>query len=203
MKRVVLGLALLALLLPIAARADGIDLTNRFGTITILNSGITSKGSQLLSFNSFHAPKGHAMGSVSFRTGALSSGSIWTGGTFSDVGSGFVVTGIGNFGQPKGVIFDGAFVGPINWAIVGTYGKFTVIYQLTGSLIGQLWTGRTVTGTTTQTITTYKNQEKLDHKGSIKLGQSHLNTPEPSTLGLLGTGLFAVAGAFRRKLLGS
>lgn len=203
MKRVVLGLALLALLLPIAARADGIDLTNRYGTITILDSGITSKGSQLLSFNGIKAPKGHALGSVSFWTGALSSGSIWTGGTFSDVGSGFVITGVGNFGQPKGVIFDGAFVGPINWAIVSTFGKFTVVYQLTGSLMGQLWTGRTVTGTTTQTITTYKNQEQLDHKGSIKLGRSHLTTPEPSTLGLLGTGLVAVAGAFRRKQLGS
>lgn len=202
MKQVVLGLALLALLLPIAARADGIDLTNRYGTITILDSGITSKGSQLLSFNQFHAPRGHAMGSVSFWTGGLSSGSIWTGGTFSDVGSGFVITGVGNFGQPKGMIFDGAFIGPINWAIVGTYGKFTVVYQLTGSLIGQLWTGRTVTGTTTQTITTYKNQEQLDHKGSIKLGQSHLSAPEPSTLGMLGTGLVA-AGAVRRKLLGS
>lgn len=203
MKRVVLGLALLALLLPIAARADGIDLTNRFGTIIILDSGITSKGSQLLSFNGFHAPKGHAMGSVSFWTGALASGSIWTGGTFSDVGSGFIITGVGNYGQPKGVIFDGAFLGPISWTIIGTHGNFTVIYQLTGQIVGQLWTGRTVTGTTTQTITTYKNQELKDHKGSIKLGQTHLNTPEPSTLGLLGTGLIAVAGMFRRKLLGT
>lgn len=203
MKRVVLGLALLALILPIAAWADGIDLTNQFGTVTITAAGIASRGSQLLSFNNIYAPKGHALGTVSFWTGALSSGSIWTGGTFSDVNSGFVVTGIHDLHQPKGVIFNGAFVGPINWAIINTVGKYTVIYQLSGSIVGQLWTGRTVTGTTVQTITTFKNQELKDHKGSIKLGQTHLNTPEPSTLGLLGTGLVAVAGMLRRKLFGS
>lgn len=199
MKQVVLGLALLALVLPIAARADGIDLTNQYGTVRILDTGISSRGSELMSFNGVQAPKGHSLGTVNFSTGALASGSIWTGGTFSDVGSSFLVTGRGNYGQPKGVIFNGTFSGPINWTIVGTNGHYTVIYQLSGNIVGQLYTGRMVTGTTTQTIYTYKDQEVIDHKGNIKLGQIHLNTPEPGTLGLLGSGLVAIAGMLRRK----
>ena len=200
MKRILFGLALLALVLPIAASADGIDLTNQYGTVTITNSGVVSKGSELVTYNGIHAPKNHSLGSVSFATGALSSGSIWTGGTFSDVGSSFIVIGVGKYGPPKGIIFDGTFVGPIEWTLLASNKQFHE-YQLSGDIIGQAYTGRTVTGSTTQTIYTYWNQEKVDHKGNIKLGLTHLNTPEPSTLGLLGTGLVAMARMFRRKTL--
>jgi hypothetical protein len=199
MKRILFGLALLALVLPIAASADGINLINQFGTVTITASGIVSKGSELVYFNGIQASKNHSLGSVSFATGALSSGSLWTGGTFSDVGSSFIVTGVGKYGPPKGVIFDGTFVGPIEWTLLASNKQFHE-YQLSGDIEGQAYTGRTVTGTTTQTIYTYWNQETVDHKGNIKLGMSHLNTPEPSTLGLLGTGLVAMAGMLRRKL---
>src|ERR1019366_10346642 len=112
MRRVVV-LALLALALPIAAWADGIVLTNQFGSISISTAGITSVQSQLKSFNGITATAGHSLGSVSFSTGALTSGSIRWGGTFSATGSTFVVIGKGNYGQPKGTIFSGSFVGPI------------------------------------------------------------------------------------------
>lgn len=203
MKKAVFLAALLAfagLMMPTTARANGIDLTNQYGTVTITNAGVVSHGSELYSFNGITAFPGHSLGSVSFSTGALSSGDIWSGGTFSSAGSSFIITGAGRYGQPRGVIFNGSFVGPIDWTVIGKSGKYFVEYQLSGKIQGLLWTGRYVSGTTTQTIYTYKNQEIVDHKGNISLGSTHFATPEPGTLGMLGTGLVTIAGIFRRKL---
>ncbi len=96
MRRVVV-LALLALALPMAAWASGIDLTNQFGSISISTAGITSVGSQLRSWGGFAT--GGSMGKVSFSTGALTSGSISAGGTFSATGSSFVVLGVGQWAK--------------------------------------------------------------------------------------------------------
>ncbi len=208
MKRVVYTVLLAVLVvLPVVARADTIDLTNQFGSVTILASGISSFGSQLRSVdvNGQNIGSGHAMGSVFFSTGAfISTGvgsTIWTGGEFSSVGSTFIVTGKwGPAKADKGTIFSGAFTGPIDWTLIAG-GKFFHEYELTGTIQGQLWNGHMATGTTTQTIYTYWNQEAHDHKGSIHLGATAINsTPEPGTLGLLGSGLLAMAGAFRRKI---
>lgn len=189
-------MALLAFALPMAAWADGIHLVNQFGTISISNAGITSKGSQLKQFNGIVAAPGHSLGTVSFSTGALMSGSILTGGTFSDVGSTFIV--IGKSPQvPHGTIFSGAFVGPISWTLVSQKGQ-SLTYTLAGNIQGTLWNGHFVTGSTTQTIYSTNGQLSLGI-GHIRGGDTHI-TPEPGTLGLLGTGLVAIAGMVRRRL---
>src|SRR5258706_16467776 len=139
-----LVLALVSLTLPMAAWANGIDLFNKFGTITISNAGITSKGSQLSQFNGINT--GHSLGSVSFGTGALLSGSIQAGGTFSSVGSFFKEVGTG---QAKGTIFSGVFVGPITWTLLRQSGP-TLLFQLRGAPSGQLSNGNMTTRTTTQ-----------------------------------------------------
>ncbi|MGA9353307.1 MAG: PEP-CTERM sorting domain-containing protein [Terriglobales bacterium] len=195
--RRVLVLAFLALALPMAAFADGITLTNQFGTISMSSAGISSKGSELTSFNGIQAPPGHSLGTVSYSTGALLSGSVAAGGVFSSAGSTFDVVGKGNYGEPKGAIFTGGFTGNIDWTLVSSVGQ-KLVYTLSGDLSGQLYNGVNVTGQTTQTITTHPGQLNQGI-GHITLGTTTLTTPEPGTLGLLGTGLLGIAGMFRRK----
>jgi hypothetical protein len=199
--KAVLFLIVLTIALPLTAFADGIVLTNQGGNVAISNAGITSIGSQLRSFNGIVAPSGHAMGSVRFSTGALTSGSLAAGGTFSSTGSSFVVTGNGNYGQPKGTIFSGSFVGPIIWTLTSAPGVKNLTFTLSGTIQGMLYDGRTVSGTTVQNIYTV-NGQLSQGIGHIKVGSTPLAIPEPGTLSMFGAGLIAAAGVFRRKLVG-
>jgi hypothetical protein len=194
-------LIVLALALPLTAFADGIVLTNQNGSIAISTAGISSFGSQLKSFNGVVAPPGHSLGSVRFSTGALMSGSIAAGGTFSSTGSSFVVIGRGNYGQPKGTIFNGSFVGPIMWTLTSPPGAKNLTFTLSGTIQGMLYDGRMVSGTTVQNIYTI-NGQLAQGIGHIKVGSTPLAVPEPATLGMFGVGLVALGGMFRRKLIG-
>jgi PEP-CTERM motif len=194
-------LIVLALALPLTAFADGIVLTNQNGSIAISNAGISSIGSQLRSFNGIVAPPGHSLGSVSFSTGALISGSIATGGTFSSTGSSFVVIGKGNYGQPKGTIFSGSFVGPIIWTLTSPPGAKNLTFTLSGTIQGMLFNGRMVSGTTVQNIYS-TNGQLAQGIGHIKVGSTPLSVPEPGTLSMFGVGLVALGGMVRRKLIG-
>jgi hypothetical protein len=197
--RAALFVIVFTLALPLSAFADGITVTNRFGSIAISNAGITSMQSQLTSFNGIVAAQGHSLGSVSFSTGPLISGSISAGGTFSSVGSTFVVAGKAK-GVPAGALFTGAFTGPIAWTLVKQGG--TVIYTLSGTISGVLYTGRTVSATVTETI--FSTRQQLNKGiGHISGGTTGLATPEPTTLSMLGTGLAVIAGLFKRKFSGS
>lgn len=210
MRRVALILGLLALLLPAAAWADGIDLTNQWGTVNITAlGGVVSQGSELMSWGAITPAHGYDLGQVSFSTGALTSGGIWTGGTWAGGGY-FIVRGVGAWtknlpASPQGpvTLFNGSFVGPVTWTVLSIgKGGFNYIFMLSGAIQGTYYDGRTVNGTTTQYIYAYTNQWLQDRKGGISLGKSNLAVPEPGTLGLLGTGLIFVASSLRRKLLG-
>lgn len=198
--RRVLVLALLALALPMAAWANGIDLVNVHGSISISNAGISSVGSLLKSYNGITAAPGHSLGTVSFSTGALLTGSIQAGGTFSDAGSSFIVIGKGPQVPHKGTIFTGAFVGPVSWTLTSKIGQ-SLTYTLSGNIAGTLYNGHFVSGMTSQTIVSSSGQLRQGI-GHITVGSTHVGgAPEPGTLGLLGTGLVAIGGMVRRKMI--
>jgi hypothetical protein len=195
MFRKVAWLGILALALPLAAFANDLALTNAGGVLVGNAGGLALTGSTLISYGS---TVGTNLGSVTFTTGAFTSGDIQNGGTLAAGGS-FVITGNGTNGVPNGVIFNGTFSGPVTWSLV-TLKDGTHHYTLSGALVAM---NGEVGATVQLSVSTGTNL----FSGSAQLasGDTHLKTvvPEPGTLSLLGTGLIGVAGFLRRKLRAS
>lgn len=194
-------LAVLSLALPTALFAgSGVDYTNSGGTLSGSNSGLTLSGSVLVAVNGLNGNgliTGNDLGSVSFQTGALSSGSLAMGGTFA-AGGWFTITGNGSNGVPNGTLFTGTFDQPVTWTMV-TLGNGTHNYTLTGTLTGTTNSGSSAVGVTVQlTINTGKGF--FNGSTTISSGDTNVVVPEPGSLSLFGTGLIGLAGAIRRKL---
>jgi hypothetical protein len=195
MKRIFL-LAALALALPTAVFAgSNVDYTNTGGMLSGSSSGLTLTGSTLAIITPLGgAPIAGDLGTVSFGTGALLSGSLAGGGTFAGgSGSWFTITGNGTNGVPNGVIFTGAFSGPVTLTL-DCEANGTHIYELKGNLVGADGTGFT----TQLTFNTGKGF--FDGSVAVGSGDTNIVVPEPGSLGLLGTGLIGLAGLVRHKL---
>ncbi len=208
MKRIAL-VGWLALTLSLSAFANSssqVDFGNVNGTLTVSRQGVSLTGTTLVSTNNYDG-LGKVLGNlgtVSFSTGPLISGSLYQGATFGAGGS-FEISTNGTHGLPNGVIFNGSFSGDVSWQRYNLGGG-KVEFTLTGPVSGMLLEGNqniAVVGLTVQlTVTTTLGPGGIPDWHNISIASGNTNfapVPEPGTLGLLGTGLVGVAALVRRK----
>ena len=186
-----------SLTVPVASFADSsVDYSNAGGTLTGSNSGFSLSNSTLIAVIGPSGMVTGDLGTVSFTTGALTSGNLQTGGILAAGGT-FDITGNGSNGVPNGTLFSGSFSGPVTWAMT-TLGNGTHNYTLTGAIAGN---GQAVAGVTVQ-LTINTGMGFFAGSTSIAGGDTTIvgSVPEPSTVAMFGTGVVGLLGLVRRKL---
>jgi PEP-CTERM motif len=176
------------------------DFSNNGGKLTGSNSGLALSGSTLIAVTGYEgmAPiMGNDLGSLTFSTGSLISGSLQMGGSFAG-GGWFTIDGNGSDGLSNGTLFSGSFSGPVSW-VLATLANGTHNYTLTGVVTGTMG-GISVTGVTVE-LTVNTGKGFFNGATRISGGDTAVaaSVPEPSTLALLGTGALGLAGMLRRK----
>src|SRR3954471_7157230 len=138
-KSVVASLLLLSCLTLATASfaSSDTDFSNSGGTLTGTSAGLSLTGSTLVAVNGYNGNPiiTGDLGSVTFTTGALSSGSLDMGGTFAAGGS-MTITGNGTAGL-TGTLFSGTFAAPASWDLT-TLANGTHSYTLTGVVTGTM-----------------------------------------------------------------
>jgi len=199
----------LVCLLPMAARAASCPAESTTTCFVNIDGNATSHGSgssttlslSNAEFNRIGNLTGSNLGSISFTTGTLISGSLGMGGVFASGGS-FTIKGTyGNVSN--GTLFSGIFSGPVSWTLNSPATCTTCSYTLSGVLSGT-WFVHGTQATTGATVQIDFTSAGLYSGGKITDvgGVSFVNIPaipEPASVGFVGTGLLAMGLLVRRK----
>ena len=172
--------------------------SNNGGTLSGSNAGLSLSGSTLVAVSGYNGNSAIGdLGTLSFTTGALTSGSLQQGGTFAAGGT-FNIQGNGTDGL-NGTLFAGSFTSPVTWTLV-TLANGTHNYTLSGVVTGTM-NGMTVSGVTVQ-LTVNSGKGYFDGAIAVASGETNVTStvPEPSTLALFGSGLVGMISLARRKL---
>lgn len=201
MKSLALASLLLCFALTLSANAStSVDFSNHGGTLSGSSAGLSLSGSRLIAvigLNGAGTVTGN-LGSISFTTGALLTGSLEMGGTFATGGT-FTVNGNGTNGIPNGVLFSGTFSGPVSWTLTTLAGG-THNYNLTGVVTGTMG-GQTVHGVSVQ-LTVNTGKGFFEGTSLVAGGDTAISSvPEPSTLAMFASGGISLLGLMRRKLM--
>ena len=201
----ILAVPVLIIGLSLAVAASSVDFGNTGGTVTAINGGTAiSLTDSLLTVVSGGPCSSFChgdLGSVTFTTGALITGSLATGGTFG-AGGMLTITGNGTNGVPSGTLFQGTFSSgtwTVNPLPVGNDAL-----SFTGTLKG--------TGSFSDIPAFTIHSSKIVHgnpfagvgAGSVAWASGNTTVgvvPEPGTLSLMGTGILGIAAGIRRRKL--
>ena len=164
------------------------------GTGTGSGSGLSMSSSQI---NQIGGLTGSNLGSVSFTTGALLSGSLSGGGTF---GAGTITITASGWNGFSGTLFSGTFgssSSPLQWTALGKIGS-VYEYELSGSALG-IFAGSSQGRQATVQLFFSSTTPYSGGALSLVNGSAQVVTPEPANVGLLATGLLAMGFVARRK----
>ncbi len=210
---------LVAFLAPVAARATSCTsgptqtcFTNEGGNATSQGTGFNTTFSLTDSpVSSIGWKTSGNLGTFSFATGDLTSGTLAGNATFSSTGSSFTLMG-GTYNGTTGVIFSGVFTGPITWTLVNPGcggsgdGGGGCTYDLSGNLLGTWYPNGPFKNVAGGTIQLFFNSSGpyaggiIQDSGGFSYAATPLVTPEPGTLLLMATGLVSFEWIGRHKI---
>lgn len=191
------------LMAPVALMANGIDFASVGGTVAASGSPTTLSTTTSSTLKAVTGPSssvtGSDIGTISFTTGGMTSGSLSTSAMFGSGGSITVATNSNFTGDANDAsAFTGSFTA-LSWApLAGS----TDTWQLAGTATGTFSStfaslfGLSTTGGSGPFI----SAEVLQSGNNYSITSIDLNVPEASTMSLLGFGLFALfAAAYWRR----